>query len=53
MPDKLAYAGIDIGATNIKFGLVDTSGKVLLRQRRPSMVEKGVEPLMHLVTNVG
>ena len=53
MTEKTAFAGIDIGATNIKFGLVDGTGEVLFKQRRPTMVEKGVEPLMHLVTNIG
>jgi glucokinase len=52
MSAKLAYAGIDIGGTNIKFGLVDTSGKVLYREQRPTMVEKGADPLMHLITNI-
>jgi glucokinase len=48
----IANAGIDIGGTNIKFGLVDTSGKVLYREQRPTMVEKGADPLMHLITNI-
>src|SRR3972149_3502763 len=49
---KVAYAGMDIGGTNIKYGLVDPKGKVLFREQRPTMVEKGAEPLMHLVTNI-
>ncbi|MCP4685178.1 MAG: ROK family protein [bacterium] len=53
MADNLAYAGIDIGGTNIKFGLVDQKGKVLFKEQRPTMADKGAEPLMHLVTNIG
>lgn len=49
---KSAYAGVDIGGTNIKYGLVDPKGKVLFREQRPTLVEKGAEPLMHLVTNI-
>jgi glucokinase len=52
MSAQRAYAGIDIGGTNIKFGLIDSSGKVLYREQRPTMVEKGAEPLMHLITNI-
>jgi glucokinase len=53
MSDKRVYAGIDIGGTNIKFGLVDENGKVLHKEQRPTMAEKGAVPLMHLVTNIG
>ncbi len=52
MSENLVYAGIDIGGTNIKYGLVDAKGKVLFKESRPTMVEKGAEPLMHLVTNI-
>ena len=52
MSGKLANAGIDIGGTNIKFGLVSPSGEVLYREQRPTMVEKGADPLMHLITNI-
>jgi glucokinase len=52
MSGNIANAGIDIGGTNIKFGLVDTSGKVLYREQRPTLVEKGADPLMHLITNI-
>ena len=52
MADNLVYAGIDIGGTNIKFGLVDKKGKVLYKEQRPTMADKGAEPLMHLVTNI-
>jgi glucokinase len=53
MSDKRAYAGIDIGATNIKYGLVDSDGKILLKEQRPTLADKGPEPLLHLVANIG
>lgn len=53
MAAKSAFAGIDIGGTSIKFGLVDEQGKVLYREQRPTMADKGARPLMHLVTNIG
>lgn len=52
MAQDTVYAGIDIGGTNIKYGLVDARGKVLFKEQRPTMVEKGAEPLMHLVANI-
>jgi glucokinase len=52
MAYRRVYAGIDIGGTNIKFGLVDENGKVLHKEQRPTMAEKGAVPLMHLVTNI-
>ncbi len=52
MSKKRVYAGIDIGGTNIKFGLFDAAGNILFREQRPTMAEKGPIPLMHLVTNI-
>ncbi|MCK4573146.1 MAG: ROK family protein [candidate division Zixibacteria bacterium] len=52
MPDKKIYAGIDIGGTNIKFGLIDSNGNILHREHRPTMAEKGAGPLLHLITNI-
>ncbi len=52
MADNSVYAGIDIGATNIKYGLVDSKGTILYKDRRPTLAEKGADPLMHLVTNI-
>jgi len=46
------YAGIDIGASNIKYGLVDSTGKVIYRDLKPSHVAKGATPLLHMVTNI-
>jgi len=53
MADYKVYAGIDIGATNIKFGLVDNQGKVLYKEQRPTVAEKGADALLHLVANIG
>jgi glucokinase len=53
MTTQPVFAGIDIGGTTIKFGLVNAEGKVLYREQRPTMAEKGPKPLMHLVTNIG
>jgi glucokinase len=53
MSDTTIYAGIDIGGTNIKYGLFDSSGKILYKEQRPTLAEKGATPLMHLVSNIG
>lgn len=53
MADDYIYAGIDIGGTNIKYGLFDRKGKVIHKEQRPTLAEKGADPLMHLVTNIG
>ena len=52
MSDKPALAGIDIGGTSIKYGLVDTRGKVLYKDQKPTVVGRGAEPLLHLVSNI-
>jgi len=52
MTDKKIFAGIDIGGTNIKFGLFNEEGKILHKESRPTMADKGAQPLMHLVTNI-
>ncbi len=52
MSDKRVYAGIDIGGTNVKYGLVDHDGKTLYKEQRPTLAEKGATPLMHLITNI-
>lgn len=46
------YAGIDIGASNIKYGLVDSTGKIIYRDLKPSYVSKGAKPLLHMITNI-
>ena len=51
--NNMAYAGIDIGGTNIKYGLFNADGQVIYREQKPTMVDKGPQPLMHLITNIG
>jgi glucokinase len=46
------YAGIDIGGSNIKYGLFDSTGRIIFRDQKPAMVEKGAMPLLHLTTNI-
>ena len=53
MGEQKVYAGIDIGATSIKFGLTDHKGSVLYKEQRPTVSDKGPEALLHLVANVG
>ncbi len=52
MSEKRVFAGIDIGGTNIKFGLFDEKGEIIYKDLRPTMAEKGPKPLMHLLTNI-
>ncbi|KPK42414.1 MAG: hypothetical protein AMJ78_02675 [Omnitrophica WOR_2 bacterium SM23_29] len=35
------YLGIDIGGTNIRLGVVDDKGKILLKKRLPTLKEQG------------
>jgi glucokinase len=50
--EKKAFAGIDVGGTNIKFGLFHPDGKIIFKEQRPTMAEKGATPLMHHITNI-
>ncbi len=50
--DKKCCAGIDVGGTNIKFGLFYPDGKIIYKEQRPTMADKGAVPLMHLITNI-
>ena len=52
MSELKYYAGLDIGGTSIKYGLVDSTGKIIHRNQKPTMIEKGAKPLLHLVTNI-
>jgi glucokinase len=52
MSTQTVYAGIDIGGTNIKYGLMDQRGKVLFREQKPTMADKGADPLMHMIANL-
>ncbi len=53
MNEKRYFAGIDIGGTNIKFGIFDNTGTIVYREQKPTMSEKGPQALLHLVTNIG
>ena len=53
MSEKKFYAGIDIGGTNIKFGIFDNKGGVLYKEHKPTMSEKGPQALLHLIANIG
>jgi glucokinase len=53
MSEVKIYAGIDIGGTNVKYGLVDAQGNILFKEQRPTVADKGPEPLLHLVANIG
>ncbi len=48
---KRSFAGIDIGATNIKFGLVDEAGKILFKSHiatpKPDPAEKLFEKVVY------
>ena len=53
MAEKRYFAGIDIGGTNIKFGIFDETGNIVHREQKPTMSEKGPEVLLHLIANIG
>ncbi|MDP2942070.1 MAG: ROK family protein [Candidatus Omnitrophota bacterium] len=40
------YLGIDIGGTNIRLGIVDGKGKVLIRYRIPTLKEQGKDKVI-------
>ena len=46
------YAGIDIGASNIKYGIYDSNGEIAFRDQKPTQVDKGTKPLLHMITNI-
>ncbi len=52
MSEKQYFAGIDIGGTNIKFGIFDETAKVIYRSHRPTESNKGATPLIHKLTNI-
>jgi glucokinase len=43
IPQKPFFVGIDVGGTNIKFGLVDNSGQTLAYHSMPTEQQKGAE----------
>ncbi|MCA9213775.1 MAG: ROK family protein, partial [Planctomycetales bacterium] len=46
------FVGVDVGGTNIKFGLVDDVGKPLAKHHIPTQQEKGPEDAMQRCTDV-
>ena len=50
------YAGIDLGGTNIKCGIVDETGKIVCQESMPTHSEKGfsdvVSTMAELVKNL-
>ena len=52
MSELQYYAGIDIGGSNVKYGIIDSTGNVLVRDQKPTRSEKGATPLLHLITNI-
>jgi len=46
---KTAYAGIDLGGTNIKYGLCRSDGKTIVFRTIPAMVEEGPRNLLERV----
>ena len=53
MSENQIYAGIDIGGTNIKFGLFNRAGEILYQDKKPTMAQKGRAPLLNLLKNIG
>ena len=53
MSENQIYAGIDIGGTNIKFGLFNKAGEILYQDKKPTMAQKGRAPLLNLLKNIG
>lgn len=41
------YAGIDVGGTNIKFGIVDDCGRTLAKLKIPTLDKRGPEDAVH------
>ena len=48
MPPKKYYAiGVDLGGTKISAGIVSSSGKVILREKIPTMVALGGKTVLN------
>ena len=48
---KKVYAGIDLGGTNIKYGLCRPDGKTIIFRTIPAMVEEGPRNLIRRITD--
>jgi glucokinase len=51
MEKKLAI-GVDIGGTNIKAGLIDSTGKIILKESRPTEAAKGGDIVLKNIIKV-
>jgi len=40
------YIGVDLGGTNIKIGVVDSSGNLLYKMERPTLAEEGTDAVI-------
>ncbi len=49
---KSAYAGVDLGGTTVKVGLVDTEGNILTETKVPSQSAKGAEQILNNIVEV-
>ena len=48
-----AYAGIDLGGTDIKYGLADRFGKTIIMRKKPARVDEGRERLLENLKTCG
>src|SRR3954467_8969360 len=51
--EKPFFLGIDVGGTNVKFGLVDNAGQTLARHSMPTEQEKGAEDACVRMSDAG
>lgn len=47
------YAGIDIGGTNIKYGIFNGAGEILFKDKKPTPSQNGRTQMLHLLKNIG
>lgn len=40
------YIGIDLGGTNIAAGIVDSNGKIMIRDSKPTLKERPTEEII-------
>ena len=49
MADRKFSIGVDIGGTSIKFGVVDSSGRILVQKKTPTRPERGSDAILAAV----
>lgn len=47
------FAGIDIGGTNIKYGIFNGAGEILFKDKKPTPSQNGRTQMLHLLKNIG